>query len=255
MGAISDSVWGTLASLAGEQVEFRGPPEDHLLEKSIEFLLEAPYEVFGGQILSQEDHTLLLAAGSLAANVVAERGDPNRIPLRFETLAQTQVPIRRPWQASSVAALAAAGMPPGRPQHPYIPTPSTKPTFLEAARLGAASTNRFLSEMRSVYGPTSRGTLASMLLSQTGSTLWDFVHTQPGSLLPVYDDFDKFIMFAIEYNIFPLHQLNVDELLAWYRAARAQAYYMGREQPTRGDLIIAANETIGGWTSRQVGWN
>jgi hypothetical protein len=255
MGAISDTVWGTIASLAGEQVEFRGPPPDDVFEKAVQFMLEAPHEVFGGQILSEADHTLLLSAGSVAANVIAERVPSFSRFDRAPTLARTEIPIRRPWQASSIAALAAAGMPPRAPQRPYVPTPSPRPSFLEAARIGAASTVRFQSEMREVYGPTSRGTLASMLFSQTGSTLWDFVHGQAGSLLPVYDDFDKFLMFAIEYNIFPAHQLSADQLLAWYRASRAQAYYMGRDQPTRGDLITAANETIGGWTSREVGWD
>lgn len=254
MGAITDSTWATIRALDGNQVEFRSPPPDNLFEKSVDFLLEAPYQVFGGQILSEADHTLLLAAGSLAATIVAERGTPAPIRDRFQALAQTQVPIRRPWQASSIAALAAAGMPPGAPQRPFVATPGPRPTFLEAARLGAASTDRFQREMRDVYGPTSRGTLASMLMSQTGSTLWDFVHGQAGSTSPVYDEFDIFLMSAIEFNVFPPRPIKSADLLAWYRGARAQAYYRGADTPNRGDIQRAATETLAGWTSREVGW-
>lgn len=255
MGAISDSVWGTIAALGGSQVEFRGPPEDNVFEKSIQFLLEVPYEVFGGQTLSEEDHTLLFAAGALAAGVISERGTTTKIAPRFEALSRTEVPVSRPWQRESIAALAAAGIRPDGPLRPFVPSPSPRPSFLDAARLGAASTVRFEQEMRQLYGPTSRGTLASMLLNQTGQLLWDFIHDQAASTVPVYDDFDIFLMTAIEFNIFPLRPISPQQLLAWYRAAQAQAYYRGAEVPNRSDLITAAAETIGGWTSREVGWN
>lgn len=254
MGTITESRWAALGALDGAQVEFRGPPSDDLLEKAVDFLIEAPQEVFGGQILSEEDHTLLFAASSLAAGIVAERGTNTRLPERVEKLAATEVPIRRPWQASSIAALAGGGMPPGSPQRPYVPSPSSKPTFLEAAQLGAASTDRFQREMRDVYGPSSRGTLASMFFNQTGQVLWDFVHGQAGSITPVYDEFDIFLMSVIEFNVFPLRPITPEQLLAWYRASQAQAYYRGIDTPTRSDLQRAATETLGGWTTREVGW-
>lgn len=255
MGAISDSIWGAVGALQGSQVEFRGPPPDDILEKSIDFLLEAPQQIFGGQILSEDDHTLLLAAGSLAAGVISERGEPSAIPYRVNQLARTQIPLRRPWQASSIAALAAAGMLPGGPQRPFVPTPSPQPTFLQAAQLGAAATLRFQHEMRSIYGRTSRGTLVSMLMSQTGEALWDFIHPGAPSTKVEYDSFDIFLMTAIETNVFPSRPIASDELLNWYRGAMAQAYYRGADNPTRGDIQRAATETLGGWTSREVGWN
>lgn len=255
MGAISDSVWGTIRTLGGEQVEFRGPPDDDVFEKSIEFLLEAPYEIFSGQILSEEDHTLLFAAGAVAAGVIAERGTTTKIAPRFETLSRTEIPVSRPWQRESIAALAAAGIRPDGPLRPFIPTPSPRPTFLQAAQLAAASTDRFQREMREVYGPTSRGTLAQLLYNQGGELLWDVVNGAGSLAAPDPDAFDKFIGVAVEFNVFPQHPLTAPELLAWYRQALAQAYYRGVDVPARGDLITAANETINGWMSREVGWN
>lgn len=254
MGAISDTIWGTIRALGGSQVEFRGPPDDDVFEKSIEFLLEAPYEIFSGQILSEEDHTLLFAAGAVAAQVITERGASAKIAPRFEALSRTEVPVSRPWQRESIAALAAAGIRPDGPLRPFIPTPSPRPTFLEAAQLGAASTVRFEQEMRDLYGPTSRGTLSQLLYNQAGELLWEVVNG-PGSLAaPDVDAFDKFIGVAIEFNIFPLHSLSPDELLAWFRQAQAQTFYRGTDVPGRGDLITSANEILGGWASRAIGW-
>lgn len=254
MGAINDTTWGAVRKLDGDQVEFRLPPSPDPLVKAADFLIETAGTVFAGQILSSEDHLLLLAAASVATTIIAEDRRTLLHEERWPLLADTQIPLRRPWHPTTRLALAAAGINPEGAIRPFVPLDNPRPTFLQAAQLGSAASLRFQEDMRREFGPTSRGTVAQLLHDGAGLALWDLVHGIDGSTTPVYSDFDIFIAHAIEFNVFPARHLTPDELVGWYRLTWELTHIRGLNAPRKIDLQQAAEETLGGWLQRPIGW-
>lgn len=128
MGAVSDTMWGSVRQLQGNQVIFRGPPPADPVGKAARIITQAPEANIGGQIYSKEDHLLILAGLSTAINILRQTPRPVD-ENRLAALDETEIPLFVPWETSTRAALAEAGYDPDAPPPPMTNLGITNPTY------------------------------------------------------------------------------------------------------------------------------
>lgn len=128
MSALSDTFWGSIRALSGAQVIFRDPPPSDPAAKAARVLSQASEFTFGGEILSWQDHLLVLIGLNLAVEMLAESG-PAVLDSRLDLMLQTEVPVYTVWEPSSRLVLRDAGINPDDAPWPLSHQGKPNPTF------------------------------------------------------------------------------------------------------------------------------
>ena len=178
MGAASDFIWAPYRLARGERVEFRLPPEGDPATKAYRFLTQTPQQFWAKDILSPEDHAILLAAQSMATGIALDSGIQNNDE-RINDLMQSQCPVYIPWDQPSIEALQEEGFDLSRENYykPYIP--KDKPTFSEAIDLSFQSIGTVFPHDWTPQDPLPPGVTVAPGYSFPG--WW-----RPGNYLPTY---------------------------------------------------------------------
>lgn len=104
MGFASDIMWAPYRALKGDRVEIRLPPEGDPLTKAYRLMMGAPQQWYARDILSPEDHAILIAAQTIATDIIQTQGTPPPDDRVNEAL-NYQIPTFIPWEQSSLQAL------------------------------------------------------------------------------------------------------------------------------------------------------
>lgn len=109
MGCASEFVWGGIKGLQGERVRLKGPPPADPVSKAARYVSQNYIQANARDILSIEDHALLMAANNLAVGILLESGlTPN--DNRMEDALNIRTPLYEPWETSSLEMLAEEGI-------------------------------------------------------------------------------------------------------------------------------------------------
>ena len=109
MGFMTDSIWGLVRALGGERVIVRGPAPADPVSKAARVLSQAHSNTVTRDVLSLEDHALLIAAQNVATGILLESGVTVN-EARIEQLAETRTALYEPWEQSSIEVLAENGI-------------------------------------------------------------------------------------------------------------------------------------------------
>jgi len=240
MGTLSDSIYGAIRAAAGQKVEIRLPPEHDLFGKACRYLIQTPQQYHERDILSPEDHELIVAAHNVAVGIVMPFKS-NLIESRGDLLLETEYPVFMPWETSSIRVLKEEGFDLGKENYykPYIP--KDKPTFSDAIDLAWSSTLDYDAALRTEIGSGERGSILYMAWREAGldslNFLWDLTEEE----LLAYSPEQRACLKMSEYNFMltpPYTQKNLEELI--YVAMTIATTY-GRIYPDIRQFIDAAD--------------
>ena len=173
MGTVSDTLWGGIRALQGKKVEFRLPPPADPLSKAARFLSQTGPEIINPDLFTRSDHETIIAAKALAMQLVESAGTRDMIDARAVLLANTEVPVYRPWHPVSMTALKESGIDPESLTLYDVAVQREYTTLYEdKIRLAASRLKDYDKHMNALYKTDKDwGSLMQMLTQDAGNSL------------------------------------------------------------------------------------
>lgn len=251
MGTVTDSIWGVIRAAQGEKVLIKGPPPADPLGKAVRFLSQTPQQVFMQDVLSPEDHAMLIAAHCVALEYVQQYTSSGALESKHNALMETRVPAFRPWNDASKEALEQEGFDPDDDSEDEVrahyPTTNPFPTFAEALSLSSQYVFSFEQHMADMHRFTTRGTALCGAWNQANLDNWRHQAADDKVYQPFWTDFELDAGAAIEFSVFPLDEFPPEIITAWLQTARGLSLQQGYTRASFENLKIAAEMVLGGW--------
>ena len=108
MGSLSDTIWGGIRAVGGAKVQFRGPPPTDPAGKAARFLSQAHQAANARDILTPDEHVMLIMAHQVAVGILLAEGytiDGHRA----NELMGSEVAVYEPWELSTIEMLDEEG--------------------------------------------------------------------------------------------------------------------------------------------------
>lgn len=276
MGFISEAVWSPFRMIQGDKVVFKAPPAADIFSKSGRILMMYPQHLYMQDILTPDEHLMIILAAFVAINVLREVESPLIYEQRAATVGEYSYPLWEPWNETSIKIMSDEGITfsddPETGTLPYLPykyayQPVSQVIFDLGQRVAP-----WEDAMKDVLaGDQIGGMFAGIMhnlswidhINWANSTaiapppppqypsrrprLYDYTD----SILPIYEDFEIDAWHACEYSVFPTRPIQPDELIAWLSSARAKSLAKGFNHATFEDLQQAAIEVLGGFQRRR----
>lgn len=174
-GAVADTEWSIIRALEGKSTQIRLPPPDDPLGKAARYLMQSGVRRVVPDAFSKEDHERMIAAESVAMQIIEEEGDHNKLDYRGPSLLNENVPVYLPSVEQSNRALELEGFPPYE-------------RYANVAALGvrdvtAADTIRTFARFQDAYNnymgglfksDLDRGRIMQMIANEAGHAVWRF---------------------------------------------------------------------------------
>jgi len=239
MGCLSDSMWATYALAKGERVEVRLPPENDYLTKAYRVISMAPKQFHAREILSAEDHAMILAAQNLAIGEIMSAGVPINDE-RINLLMDYQVPVCIPWEESSIEALQEEGFDLSRENYYKAYIPAENPTYGDAIDLALESISDYNDALRSEIGTGDEGSIFWTIGRESGIDTLSFATGWEEDDMLEYTTEQISAIKLAEYNLALVSPYTDEEMLEFLYVAMGIAENLGRTYPSKDDFIEAA---------------
>jgi len=109
MGSISDTLWSIPRALSGDKIVWRGPPPADPVSKAFNYLTSDIFHYNMKDILSPEEHALILIAHNAALSIIFSAGAPIDFE-RTNTIQNIPVITHEPWELSTLEVLEEEGI-------------------------------------------------------------------------------------------------------------------------------------------------
>lgn len=272
MGAMTDTVWGLVKVAQGDQLVFRGPPPADPIQKAARYILTGGGINEAKDLLSPEDHLLLMAADAVAHQILADAITPDKFQLRAPEAQRIIPPTSTTWSASSRAALISAGINPDTPAPALTINGLPFRTLQDLYNARTSQEHAWQLHMREIYGKTGEGAMASVLRGTPDHDAITQYLVDDEDLQLQPSGVEAAALRMIEWNRFPItwpsperiEQLQLQgkheeaarilnpegKLSRCLELAAAAAASEGRESPTMQQIELALQLTFGGWKAR-----
>lgn len=240
MGCMSELFWAPFRIAQGARVEVRLPPENDLATKAYRFVGQMPQTHHAHEILSPDDHALLLAAHNIAVGAIMAEGIPINDG-RINEMMSSQFPVMIPWEPSSIEALQEEGFDLSRENYYKAYIPKDKPTFADAIDLALSVAPAYEAALRTELGEGEAGCLMWQVYRETGMDSLSHLTRLPEYEFVTYSPEQRAALKLSEYNFTltpPFSQMDLEELMV---VAMAVAENRGRVYPDLSDFVQAAN--------------
>lgn len=238
MGCASDTMWGLYRATMGERVEVRLPPEKDALTKAYRVIGHNWGMNFAHEILSPEDHALILAAQNIAMGEISASGVPINDE-RANILMDTKVPVYIPWEQSSIEALQEEGFDLSRENYykPFIP--QDNPTFSEAIDLSLGSILDYNQALRNEIGSGDEGMIFWLVGKEGGVDGVSYATGAPEDEILAYSDEQISAIKLSEYDFKLVPGIWPIDYNRWFSVALSMARQWGRKYCSKEDYINA----------------
>lgn len=248
MGTLSDSTWAMYQVARGKKVVIRLPPKEDPIGKALRYIGQTPQQQFMQDILTQEDHELIVAAQNVSMGIVLSSG------LKFndercDYILDQQFPTMIPWEKSSIEALEDAWYDLSRDDlyAPYIP--KENPTIGDAIDMSLLSNYDYENNLRNIIIPEERGQILWQAWRETGIDSLVYATGWSEDEILKYTDEQKAAVLPAEYGFQLIPKQGEENLIPqWFTVVRALAYRRDRKLPAKEDFIDATN--LMGWSWR-----
>ena len=275
MGMISDGFWGILSAAQGDKVVIREPPPEDLLGKATNVLAQYPQTWYMKDILTLNDHKMLLAAAHVAINILTIQEKPELIAERGMQLGELSYPLWEPqniyWQDAMKEEDITFSDDPETGSLPYLPTKFPYPNITSVLTPLPAEIARWENAMKDNFAAEpAAGTLWGYVHNLNASRVIDWTHrsgafpppkpqdpprrrrlfTDVSPLEPLFEDEEIDAGHATEYSIFPPGPATQEQYLEWLRYSHRFSQILGYDHARWEDLQFGAIRTFGGFERR-----
>lgn len=220
MGMITDFTWGAVRKLGGAQVRIQGPPPDDYIFKAARFLAQNSLEMQAADILSEEHHTLLIAANNLATNALREAAHSDILEERAPILQTTQFPVFEPYDDDTRYVLQSNGIPWDGPLRPCTTLTTDTPTFLQYIQRGATQTYNYEVYRRAYGGMTEENGVRQLIYNEAGNNIFDKMAETEDNLEDEWSPENNTVQACIEFAVFPPPTATKRQVNSWLNAMR-----------------------------------
>lgn len=243
-GFVQDSFWSAIRDPSGRRTEIRGPPSEDPTSQAAEFLATSSFDSMTRGEISLDDHLLVLAARSIATQIITETRSPGPGRLEAGGVAEQPVPVRRPYKASVRAGLRDAGIDPDGPIRPPSLSDKPEPTFADHIPPKIARRDEFPQMAKDGWGGRDEGAIAQLLYNEAGEDAMAWLNG--GSVGWWYEliDAEWSGMRMIECGCWPNTWLDPESVRLFLIEALDIANGFGRENPTCSDFWNTANRWV-----------
>jgi len=203
-----------------------------------------------GAFFSYEDHWLLLAADVVALRIVMERSNPAIFEQRGMELLDYPVIMQEPWHPATRAALAEVGWSEGIDYRTVLDTGEHRTTYREVIADYMNRFPKYLEEIRVEFPASASATMYANAFAEICEALltWGTGYESIGK--DIFEPQELALARFFEYGIFPPLGTE-DQVIDWMIQRSIEiARGAGRDLPTRGEMILAANEAWGGYSAQ-----
>ena len=272
MGFMTDAIWSAVKLPFSGPADLTGPPKNDIGSKAARYLLNSFQANEVHDLLSPADHSLLIAANAIAADVVAQLVDTERFIERFDTATSAPPPHFTIWNPTSSDMLRRFGYDPsgytGTLQPPGTPSRSIGDQLERAATQQAP----WEEAMSRVLGKTTHATLMQILNQQAGEDLIGAALNEGHNGKLTLSPQEAISLRCVEWNLYPLpwpSEMRAEQLLNRGDLAQYQAEFnpagkwqtmcnsmaedliaRGSTTPTRQELQDGLVRFWGGWQTR-----
>lgn len=255
MGMVTDSIWSAIRAVQGAQITIKGPPPADPLGKAARFLTQSPQQVFMQDIISPEDHELLIAAHAVATTIIQEGTTPANLESRHDLQFSTRLPSFEVWNEKSRCALKKEGITwdatINTEQRPYILTAEEHPTLADIHNLTAANIQTWQSAMGELFKQTSKGTVLNTIYNQANLDNWRWIASDPKNIEPIWEPWEQAAAAAVEFSVFPNGDPKPEDVLTWLETANRLAADQGFTRASFESLKAAATYVLGGYQRKR----
>lgn len=246
MGAVTDFGWGLVQRARGGSVRIEGPPPSDPLGKAVRYILQPAYHAAWGQLFSFEEHMMLAAADSVAAQIIMQQSTAAQLAQRWPEMADVPVLEFSPWSADSLEAMRRAGINAAAPFASPMDGLGFRPTYRQALTAIAAAHEAWWPTIASEFPRAAVSQEFSSMVSETGKAILEWMGSSPGSIQPIFEPEEIALARMIETGVFPVDHVFPETLELAIGRALEIAGAGGRSLPQRDDLVSAVTEIFGG---------
>jgi hypothetical protein len=243
MGLMSDFTWLAIRKMGGEKygVKFKAPKSDDPVYTAIKMLTYQPMPIYAHDILSPEDHLMLIAAENVAVGMLTENLTPPT-ESRINEFLSTPVGVPIPDDPNTLRVLEEEGIPLDGGFRGFWPDNEKQITFGQMIDNGLNEYDSWAAAMQNL--PVDQETLTAYYAMQreAGEDMLSFMGVGDPSEYQEPDQMMKLIMKYTEYNVGIPNDLPVSTQRAFLEEAGYQASLSGRSLPISIDFEWAAKK-------------
>lgn len=202
-GAANDSVWTAFGLLGGHGVRIRGPLPTDPIHKAARWFMGGDPMVAMMDMLSEDDHLILLAAHLVATSIALNETLTTIPDARAAEALAMPVPILEPWHETTREACRHVGVDPDGP----ISVPSTlgipNPTMDELATDAARNKRTWETRLRAEFEGSPKAQLMSYIVHVTGETAIEQVNGSLDMIETARSPEIDILMRMAEGNVYP----------------------------------------------------
>lgn len=272
MGMVTGAFWGAWREIMGERVVFRGPPPADPVGKAARFMAQYPQHAHMQDILTPDEHAMLILAGAFATDILRQNTDAGGIAALGEQIGEAPYPLFEPWNEASKYALDKEGVlfgdDPETGTLPYVQgIQFPYPPASEVIRPIEDHVFTWEDTMKQEFGATNRGTVLAFLhnvmaidtinWANRGAVLPPPPPQEPytrerllsagDAMEPLFEEIEIDWSHAVEYGVFPNSTVDQELLYSWLTLARNMSLEKGLNHASFEDLKTAAVEVLGGF--------
>jgi hypothetical protein len=240
--AVTDTFWGVVRAPWHGRPKVVGPPPSDPVGQAIRYLSQPPTHLTAGALLSYDDHWILAAADSIAAQIITEQVPFSLLEPRideFLTVPVVQYEITNP---ATRAALLDLGVDPDAPQQPAIAGLSENPTYGETLQKIGAGFDNWVSLVSTEWTDYRSATPMLETIFQAGDDILTWMNHGHPWLSPIFDPEELTLARMFEYQTFPPQPLAPEMLIEVIGRALDLAAAAGRDVPGPRELKEALSE-------------
>jgi len=244
MGCVSDSAWGLIRLAQGAEVQVRMPPTEDISFKAATLIMRTPAFRMFPDLISDEDHAIILSAHKIAADVLMQGNDPSNIEARADELKDMKVPIFTPTNPATIRALEAEGL--GQmTRFSNVWGDNTRTSnFLQFTQAITTANPAYQNYMRTMYAsPGDAPKIMQMMHDEAGLDFWDYQAKQPKSTSYILEPWEVSAARALEYGVFPQSGTPPRYIYSWLVVSWKQMYTQ-RFQSHWGWWLVSTSKII-----------
>ena len=227
MGCVSDSAWGLIRLAQGAEVQVRMPPTEDISFKAATLIMRTPAFRMFPDLISDEDHAIILSAHKIAADILMQGNDPTNIEARADELKDMKVPVFTPTNPATIAALQAEGLGQMTRFSNVWGDNTQTSTFLQYTQAITSAIPTYENYMRTKYAnPQAEAKVMQMMYDEAGLDFFDYQARQPKSTSYIMEPWEVAAARALESGVFPSAETPPYWIYRWLVTAWKTMYGM-----------------------------
>jgi hypothetical protein len=256
MGLISESIYGAVRAIQGNDVIIRPPPPSDLASKAARVLAQSLQLPYVQGVLSDDDMTLVIVGTSVASEVLRNSMSNTYLNSRGPGVREMPLPGFAPWNPTTRQALLDNGWqnyePEKIPSGQLVPSEHPFPPVGDVLQDIPRAILPFEQAVAEQFGKTWHGLISGSIWNQMAKDTIDWAEGPLNSLKLFLEPEEQSVGHAIEYNIFPPRETTTEEIVRWSDGARQYAKGAGKISAGPGDLKRSAIEVWGGYRQHPI---